>query len=86
MRDLLVRVDDQQEHNLQFGRSVEIEVKAGIHEITATNRLFSAKETVTLKEDESATYMATNQAGGCFAALMLVSGSGAYKAKLERLD
>jgi hypothetical protein len=86
MRDLLVRIDDQAEFNLNYSQSKEIDLAAGEHTIFATNRLYSATESFQIEEGEKAAYEVINVPSGCLAFLFMGLGMGIYKVKLERFD
>ena len=85
MRDLLVRIDDQPEFNLNYGQSKEIQLESGEHTIFATNRLYSATETFQIGDGTAVAYEVINIPSGCLAFLFAGLGMGIYKVKIERL-
>lgn len=85
MRDLLVRVDDGPQFNLNFGQSKQIDLQSGDHTLHATNRLYSDSTTFTINENETLTYEVANLTSGCIAALFMGLGMGIYKVRIERL-
>ena len=86
MRDLYIKVDDLPERTLLFGGSTEFDLAAGRHKILATNRLFKKVLEFEVSEGETVTFSAANVPGGCLAIpLYIVSGTGGYRVKLERI-
>jgi len=85
IRDLLVSIDDEPAENLSFDGSLILTVPAGTHTLRVTNRLFTKTDEFTIASGEEITYSAGNIAGGCFSALMILGGTGAYRVMLERV-
>ena len=85
MRDLLVRVDDGPQFNLNFGQSKEFDIEPGDHTLHASNRLYSDTTTFSINENETLTYEVANLTSGCIAALFIGLGMGLYRVRIERL-
>jgi hypothetical protein len=85
MRDLYVKVDEMEERNVLFGKSLTYSLPPGDHEIKITNRLFSKSETFTVGPGQTMRFQVANvRSGGLFAPLLLISGTGAYKVRLAK--
>ena len=86
MRDLYVKVDGGDEQTLQFGQSVEIQVTAGMHTVTVTNRLYTKKLEVKLADGETVVFEAGNVTGKLMGTAIMVFGVGPYKVDIRRLN
>lgn len=87
MRDLYVQVDDRREITLLFDEWVELQLDPGEHRIKITNRLFTKRAAFDLAAGETIRFEVANVPGSLlFAPLLIISGTGAYKVALRKLD
>ncbi len=84
MRELIVAIDDLPEQIVMFGDSASFDVPAGEHQARVTNRLFTKRMTLYTEPDETVFLQGANVGGGCFAATLIMGGTGAYRVSLER--
>ena len=85
MRDLYLTVDDEEEHVLLFGDSLDIPLEPGDHTIRVSNRVYSRKLDFRIQESESAKFVVGNiPSKGLFSIFMIMSGTVPYKVWIER--
>lgn len=85
MRGLEIFVDGEYAANVGFGKTVDIPVTAGHHEIKATNSLYTQKDEFDIASGEIRLYDVCNEAGGMFAFMTVIGGVGPYKLKMEHV-
>ncbi len=84
VRELLVAVGAMSTQPLRFGKLLKFEVAPGIHEVMVSNRLYTKRMTVDVKEGETVKLVGGNVGSGClFKPFMVITGMGAYKVFLE---
>lgn len=84
MRDLYLLVDEWPEETLLYGESYEVKLPPGEHRLKITNRLFSKTAEFTVEPNKTVRFRAANVASKGFLSLLVgITGSGAYKVKLE---
>lgn len=85
MRDLLVRIDELPDFNLNFGQTKQLEIETGPHIITATNRLYADTDSFEISDGQTVAYEVANVPSGCLGALFVGLGMGLYRATIMRL-
>lgn len=84
VRDLYLHVDDAEEHNLLYGKSLELPLPPGEHTLAITNRLYTKRETFQLGDNETVTFQAANTVSGCASIVFVAVGMGPYRVELSR--
>jgi len=85
VRDLYVKLDDGEEHNLKFPSETQLNVTAGIHTIHATNRLYKRHiEFEIAAGGDPVVFEVANTARGCAGVLFTVGGP--YRVELRRAE
>ena len=86
MRNLEVHVDGEWKADLAFGKTYEIELEPGEHELTVTNRMKKVSAKILLGEGETAVFQGANVLSKGLSALIGAFGVVSYHPTLKRLD
>ena len=85
MRDLYLLIDDDREEILEFGDTVEVQLRPGDHRAKATNRMFSKSKEFTLGPGERVVFDVGNiPSWNPFTFVMLITGTMPYKVEIQR--
>ena len=86
MRNLEVYVDGEWKADLGFGKTYEIELDPGEHELMVTNRMQKIKADLVLREGETAVFQGTNVLSKGISALIGALGIVSYHPTLRRIE
>ena len=78
MRGLEIYVDDQYEHDLQYGRSFRKLVAPGLHKVMVSNHLYKKRLSLELKAGERVNLLAGNRFTILGGIMVAVLGMGPY--------
>ena len=82
-RNLYVQIDDQEERNLPYGKTLEVQLAPGNHAIRVSNKVYTKSETFSVGSGGTAHFEAANIWGkGPVGTFLMLLGGVSYRVDL----